>query len=157
MERRLPITLLTKGALALATNQFVRATTDLNGQRNPGKVAGIKFAVCASEEEFRTRCSKFETKDLRGHHALGNKTLEQRRCVKVRYGLKSHAHQAICRELVALKARRILSCGTQCLRFGLGTPCQHPVVRRKAVLHTVRPAMLTTSVYCSPVAVELSS
>ena len=136
IERCLPMTLLTKGVSALAENQCVRATTDLNGQRNPGKVAGIKCAVCASEEEFRTGCSEFETKDRRGHHALGNETLEQWRCVIHRYGLESQAHQAICWKLVALKARRILSCGAQCLRFGLGTPCQRSAVRRKAASYS---------------------
>ena len=156
IERRLPITLLTKSVSALAKKQCVRATTDLNGQRNPGKVAGIKCVVCASDEEFRTGCSEFDTKDLRGHHALGNESLEQRRCVIDRYGLECQAHQAICWELVALKGRRILSCSTQGLRFGLGTRCQRPAMRRKAALHTVRPAMLTTSVYCTPVALDPS-
>ena len=119
IERRLPITLLTKGVSALAKKQCVRATTDLNGQRNPGKVAGIKCAVCASDEEFRTRCSELGSKHLRGHHALRDESLEQWGCVIDRYGLESHAHQAIWREDVAHQVRRILGCSTQGLRFCL--------------------------------------
>jgi hypothetical protein len=70
--------------------------------------------------------------------------------------LECHAHQAVCWEIVDRKSRRILSCSTQGLRFGLGAPYQRPAVRRKETLHTVRPAMLTTSVNCSPVAVDPS-
>jgi hypothetical protein len=64
--------------------------------------------------------------------------------------LKSQAHQTICRKSVSCKVGRILGCGAQSLRFGLGADSQHQAVRPKAVLHTVRLAMLTTSVNCSP-------
>ncbi len=43
----------TNGASALATNQCLWTIADLVGQRNPGEVAGIKLAICATKEEFR--------------------------------------------------------------------------------------------------------
>jgi hypothetical protein len=71
------------------------------------------------------------------------------------YGLKNQAHQAICQEMVASKARS-LDCSAQSLRFGLRAVRQHQAAKRKDVLHTVRPAVLTTSVYFSPSTVDPS-
>jgi hypothetical protein len=141
---------------------MVWATADLNGQRKPGKVASIKCAVCASDEDFRTRCSELDTKHLRVHHALGDESLEYRRRVKIRYRLESHAHQAIWHKVFVQKAQSIVRCSTQGLRLGLGAappahPSQRHVMKRKAVLHTVRPAIPITSVYCSPMTLDPSA
>jgi hypothetical protein len=44
---------LAVGVSALAESQYSWTITDLISQRNPGEVTSIKFAVCATKEEFR--------------------------------------------------------------------------------------------------------
>src|SRR6266852_8592256 len=77
---------------------------------NPGKIAFIKLRVYTTKEELGPRGCKLETEHGFSQYALGVKSLDWRRCVIDRYGLETHAHQAIGREPRGLKPCRILSC-----------------------------------------------
>jgi hypothetical protein len=77
IKGRLPVTLVNSGNISMiAGNQCISVTADLVGQRDPCEVVSIKSTVCSTEEEFRTGSSKLETKDRRGHDALGDESLE---------------------------------------------------------------------------------
>jgi len=89
---------------------------NLSGYGYPGEVAFIKVGVCATKEELGAGGSKLETEHGRIYHTLGGKSLEWRICVIVRYGLETHAHQAIGGEPGALETRRKL--GRNAKRLG---------------------------------------
>jgi hypothetical protein len=81
---------------------------NLFGDRYPGKLGIVVSRVYATNEELRPEGCKLETEHGRGQFTLGDKILDWRCCVIDRYGLETHAHQAVGRELAGLKPSRIL-------------------------------------------------
>ena len=81
---------------------------NLFGDRYPGKLGIVISRVYATKEELRPGGRKLETEHGRGQFTLGDKILDWRWCVIVRYGLETHAHQAVGRELAGFKPCRIL-------------------------------------------------
>ena len=67
-----------------------------------------KVGVYTTKEELGAAGSKLGTEHGTRQYTLGNKILDWRLCAIDRYGLESHAHQAVGGELVALKTRRII-------------------------------------------------
>lgn len=81
---------------------------DRIGQGYPGNLALKKVGVYTTKEELGAVGSKLGTEHGTRQYTLGNKILDWRLCAIDRYGLESHAHQAVGGELVALKTRRII-------------------------------------------------
>jgi hypothetical protein len=83
---------------------------NLFGHRYPGKLGIVISRVYATKEELGPGGCKLETEHGRSQYTLGEKILDWRWCVIVRYGLETHAHKAVCRKLSSLKPCRILCC-----------------------------------------------
>jgi hypothetical protein len=86
----------------------IRDVANLFGNRYPGKLGYVISRVYATNEELGPGRCKLETEHGRAQYILGDKILNCRWCVIVRYGLETHAHQAVGRELAGLKPCRIL-------------------------------------------------
>jgi len=78
--------------------------------RYPGKLGNVIGRVYTTEEEFGPGGCQLETKHGRSQCMLQDKILYWGWRIIDRYGLESHAHQTIGRELGGLKTCRILFC-----------------------------------------------
>jgi hypothetical protein len=85
---------------------------NLLGHRYPSKLGNVISRVYATKEELGPGGCKLETEHGRSQYMLGDKILDWRCCVIDRYGLETHAHQAIGREPAGFKPFRILCCST---------------------------------------------
>jgi len=78
----------------------------------PSKLVNVISRVYATKEKFGPGGCQLETKHGRSQYTLRDKILYWGWRIIDRYGLESHAHQAIGRELGGLKTCRILYCST---------------------------------------------
>ena len=89
------------------------------GQGYPGNGGFKKVGVYATKEELGTVGTKLETEHGRRHCTAGNKSLEWWICWIIRYGLETHAHQTVWRELRDFETRRICGCSAKRLTLRL--------------------------------------
>ena len=86
---------------------------------HPGKLGHVISRVYATNVQLGLGGCQLETKHGKRQFTLGDKVLYWGWCIIVRYGLETHAHQAVGRELGSFKPCRILCCSTYRLMLRL--------------------------------------
>ena len=116
-------------------------------QRDPGDVTGILKAIGAAKEEFRVmRGIKFDRERGVVQFPLRDQILDYRSRVELRYRREAQSKLALRNSIECLIP---LGYSPECLISSLSCSVSALGLEKEA-LHTVRPAIITSSEYCFP-------